>query len=76
MMATPINMALYRMLLKMGANESEAEDAARIDASELATKTDLAELKGAVQAELAVLRWMVGTLIVLVLLVLGRIWIR
>jgi hypothetical protein len=44
--------------------------------SELATKIDLAELKGAVQAELAVLRWMVGTLIVLVLLVLGRIWIR
>jgi len=55
-MTIPINMTLYRLLTKMGASDAEAEEAARIDASELATKadilalkTDLAELKADLQ---------------------------
>lgn len=40
-MTMPINMTLYRLLLKMGAEEADAEAAARIDASELVTKADL-----------------------------------
>ena len=40
-MTAPINMTLYRLLVKAGASEPEAEDAARIDASNLATKADL-----------------------------------
>lgn len=52
-MTMPINMALYRLLVKVGASEAEAEEAARFDASELATKADLqialAELKADLQ---------------------------
>ena len=48
-MTGPINMALYRWMVQHGADEATAEQAARIDASELATKADLhiaiAELK-------------------------------
>jgi hypothetical protein len=44
-MSPPINMALYRLLLKVGASEAEAEQAAQFDASELATKADLLALK-------------------------------
>ncbi|HKA39850.1 MAG TPA: hypothetical protein VKD25_08775 [Burkholderiales bacterium] len=40
-----MNMALYRLLLKTGADEAEAEAAARLDTTDLATKADLAELK-------------------------------
>ena len=48
-MTAPINMALYRLLVQMGASEPEAEAAAQIDTSTLVTKADLrgdlAELK-------------------------------
>jgi hypothetical protein len=53
-MAAPMNMTLYRLLLKTGATEADAEAAARIDTSDLATKADLAELKA------ALLMWIVG----------------
>lgn len=52
-MTIPINMTLYRLLHKMGATEEEAEEAARLDASDLVTKHDLklaiAELKADLQ---------------------------
>lgn len=52
-MAHPINMALYRYLVAHGADEQQAEAAARLDASELVTKQDLtlaiAELKADLQ---------------------------
>ena len=44
-MTIPINMTLYRLLVKQGATEQEAEEAAKVDASLLATKADLTELK-------------------------------
>jgi len=53
-MAAPMNMTLYRLLLKTGASETDAEAAARIDTSDLATKADLAELKA------SLLMWIVG----------------
>jgi hypothetical protein len=55
MSTQPINMHLYRLLLKIGANESEAENAARLDASDLVTKADLA----AFEARLA---WTIGAI--------------
>jgi len=53
-MTAPINMALYRLLLKAGATEDEAEAAARLEgAADLATKADLrlemAQLKADLQ---------------------------
>jgi hypothetical protein len=56
-MTIPINMTLYRLLLKMGAEEAEAEAAASVDASQLATKADLAELKA------SLLMWIVAMFI-------------
>jgi len=53
-MAAPMNMTLYRLLVQMGASEPDAEAAARVDTSDLATKADLAELKA------SLLMWMVG----------------
>jgi len=53
-MTTPINMALYRLLVKGGATETEAEAAARLDTSDLATKGDLSQLKA------SLIMWMVG----------------
>lgn len=49
---TQTNLALYRLLVTMGANEAEAEAAASADVSQLVTKQDLkqqiAELKASV----------------------------
>ena len=42
---TTTNLTLYRLLVRSGASETEAEAAASLDASTLVTKTDLAELK-------------------------------
>jgi hypothetical protein len=42
---TTTNLPLYRLLVKGGASESDAEAAATFDASALATKADLADLK-------------------------------
>lgn len=39
------NIALYRTLVKLGAEDVEAQAAATVDAELLATKADLAELK-------------------------------
>jgi hypothetical protein len=52
-----MNMTLYRLLLKTGATEADAEAAARIDTSDLATKADLAELKA------SLIMWMVGLMV-------------
>ena len=68
-MTAPVNMALYRLLVKRGATEAEAEEAARLDASELATKADLAELK----AEVHALKWMFGVTWALLVLILGAV---
>ena len=56
------NLTLYRVLVKLGATDTEAEQAAQLDSSTLATKADLAELK----AEL--IKWNVGTLIAMTVL--------
>lgn len=52
-MATLMNMHLYRWLMKQGAEPAEAEAAAQIDTSELATKQDLIELRLELKAEIA-----------------------
>src|SRR6188768_3940 len=39
------NLTLYRVLVKLGADEAAAEQAAQLDTAALATKADLAELK-------------------------------
>lgn len=57
-MTTPINMTLYRLLMKMGADDTEAEAAAQLEVSDLATKADLkAELA---EFKSSVLIWMVS----------------
>jgi hypothetical protein len=53
---TTTNLALYRVLVKLGAPDTEAEDAATLDPSALATKADLAELRSATKADLAELK--------------------
>jgi hypothetical protein len=53
-----MNMALYRLLLKIGANEADAEAAARVDISELVTKADLKAEVADLKAEL--LKWTIG----------------
>jgi len=39
------NLSLYRILVKLGAEEAAAEQAAQVDTATLATKADLADLK-------------------------------
>jgi hypothetical protein len=39
------NLTLYRLLVRNGASEADAEAAASVDTSVLATKADIAELK-------------------------------
>lgn len=61
MTTPPINMTLYRLLVQLGASETDAEDAARLEVSDLVTKADLkaefAEFKS------ALLIWMVSLFI-------------
>ena len=71
---TTQNLALYRLLVKFGATETEAETAAAMDTSQLATKGDLrieiAELKAdltwrillAMGAQIAIFSAIVGAL--------------
>jgi hypothetical protein len=59
--------ALYKALME------PTEENARRAAEEVAAYDS--ELS-AIRSELAVIKWMVATLIVLVLLVLGRVWVR
>jgi hypothetical protein len=49
---TTFNLPLYKLLLKVGATEAEAEAAATLDASHLATKADLAEAVATLKADL------------------------
>jgi hypothetical protein len=48
-MTIPINMTLYRLLTKMGADEKEAEEAARMETADLVTKLDLMEMETRLQ---------------------------
>ncbi len=61
------NLALYRLLVKFGASTEDAERAAALDASDLATKGDLLALKADV-AELKadLLKWGIATLLTVV----------
>lgn len=75
-MATPINMHLYRLLVKQGAEPAEAEQAARIDASDLATKGDLAEVRtdlASLKVDVGGLKWMFGVTWALLLIILGAV---
>lgn len=55
-MAHPINMALYRVLVKHNlATEAEAEQAAALDATDLATRADLFAVKTELQATILAL---------------------
>lgn len=51
------NLTLYRLLVKFGATETEAAAAATLDATTVATKADIAELKTALAALEASLAW-------------------
>ena len=63
---TTTNLALYRILVKVGATEAEAETAATLDATTVATKGDIAELKTAIAAMEASLAWkIVGAMVAL-----------
>lgn len=46
------NLTLYRLLMRFGANEPEAEAASTLDASTLATKMDLLAATADLKAEL------------------------
>ncbi len=52
MTVTTTNLALYRLLVKLGAADGEAETAATVDASALATKQDLALALADLKADL------------------------
>lgn len=58
---TTNNLALYRLLMKFGASAEEAESAAAVDVSALATKADLHIALAEFEARLA---WKIGGLIV------------
>lgn len=49
---TTNNLALYRLLVKFGASEADAETAANVDVSALATKADLTTAIADLKAEL------------------------
>jgi hypothetical protein len=57
-MTTAINMALYRVLVKQGVAEQEAEAAAALDASGLATKAELQA--GLAELKVDLLKWTVA----------------
>jgi hypothetical protein len=57
-MAAAMNMTLYRLLLKTGATEADAEAAARLETSDLVTKADLVAAINELKASL--LMWIVG----------------
>ena len=60
---TTNNLTLYRVLVKLGANDTEAEQAATLDTT-LATKADLADLRTAMaEMKSDLIKWNVGTLV-------------
>lgn len=65
--ARATNMALYRVLRDLGAEDARAEEAAQLDVSDLATKADLAALRTELKADMSSLKadlvkWGVGLL--------------
>lgn len=60
-MAAAMNMALYRLLVKQGATEPEAEAASRIDTSDLATKADIEMVRRELaETKAELLKWVAG----------------
>lgn len=64
------NLALYRVLVKLGVDETEAAQATTLDAATLLTQADLAEFRAATRADLAafkadIIQWNVVTLVAL-----------
>ena len=55
------NLALYQILVNLGASKAEAEAASKVDVSTLATKQDLTSALAEFEARLA---WKIGGLIV------------
>jgi hypothetical protein len=78
-MSAPINMTLYRLLVRGGpATEQEAEQAARVEATSLATKGDVDALGAALKTQIAELEgrlaWKVGSLVIGALVALTGIF--
>jgi hypothetical protein len=55
------NMTLYRLLVKFGASEAEAEMAAQLDTTQLVTKADLKAEVSELKADL--LKWTIGIVV-------------
>ena len=71
-MIIPMNMALYRFMLKLGATEDEAQDAARVDTSIVTTKADLIALKADIaELKYELIKWNVGTIVAVAGIVLA-----
>jgi hypothetical protein len=60
-MIMPVNMTLYRLLVKQGATEADAEQAAKVDAAHLVTSIDLTAQLAELKASL--LMWIITLLI-------------
>lgn len=64
---TSTNLPLYRLLVKFGASEADADSAASLDDTRLATKADLqlveARLEGKLEAmQATIIKWNVATI--------------
>jgi len=59
-MTHPMNMTLYRLLLKTGASEPDAEAAAQVDKADLVTNLELAMAQLKVDLQRVILQAMVG----------------
>jgi hypothetical protein len=58
------SLALYKLLVKLGASEPDAEAAATLDVAALATKEDLLRLEVTLHRELsAQTRWVIGAMV-------------
>jgi hypothetical protein len=66
---TTINLDLLDALRKLGVDEETARRAAQADKDHLATKVDLAEIKG----EITLVKWMVGFNLALSFGILGKL---
>ena len=64
---TSTNLPLYRLLVKFGANEAEADAAATLDETHLATKADLQLVEARLDAKLeamqaTIIKWNIATI--------------
>jgi hypothetical protein len=64
---TSTNLPLYRLLVKFGASEADADSAASLDDARLATKADLqlveARLEGKLEAmQATIIKWNIATI--------------